>query len=202
MGKREYKQRTGEQKVAILRQVLVEKQAVSKVCEEHGLSPTLFYEWQRQFFENGAAAFAKDKGGEVRGLEKKVEHLEAIGTDEPFRDARDAIVRKPQRPEGSDDRAQPIRHRPKQVSRQVDLGRRHVEFRDLVRRDLCTIGGRNAGLRDTRFDANGSQSDAVDNFAGEFVPRISSSTIGSTRSSITHNRPPAKSQRRTAANAE
>lgn len=77
MGKREYKQRTGEQKVAILRQVLVEKQAVSKVCEEHGLSPTLFYEWQKQFFENGAAAFAKDKGGEVRGLEKKVEHLEA-----------------------------------------------------------------------------------------------------------------------------
>ena len=77
MAKREYKQRSGEQKVAILKQVLLEKQAVSKVCEEHGLSPTLFYEWQRQFFENGAAAFGKDRDDEVRTLEKKVEHLEA-----------------------------------------------------------------------------------------------------------------------------
>jgi transposase-like protein len=63
--------------VAILRKVLVERQAVSAVCEEHDLAPTLFYNWQKQFFENGAAAFAKDASGEQRELERKVEHLEA-----------------------------------------------------------------------------------------------------------------------------
>jgi transposase-like protein len=63
--------------VAILRKVLVERQAVSAVCEEHDLAPALFYNWQKQFFENGAAVFAKDASGEQRELERKVEHLEA-----------------------------------------------------------------------------------------------------------------------------
>ena len=77
MSKRKYEQRTPEQKVAILKQVLVNKQPISKVCEEHGMSPTLFYEWQKQFFEHGAAAFAKDQDDAKRQLEKKIEHLEA-----------------------------------------------------------------------------------------------------------------------------
>jgi transposase-like protein len=77
MSKREYKQRTPDEKVAILKAVLVGKQAISKVCEEHGISPTLFYEWQRIFFENGSSAFAKDQDAEKRELAKKVEHLEA-----------------------------------------------------------------------------------------------------------------------------
>ena len=63
--------------MAILRKVLIEKQAVSAVCEQHDLSPTLFYSWQQQFFENGAAAFAKDSSAEQRELEKKVEQLQA-----------------------------------------------------------------------------------------------------------------------------
>ena len=50
--------------MAILRRVLLEGQAVSAVCEEHDLSPTLFSTWQKQFFENGAAAFAKDGSAE------------------------------------------------------------------------------------------------------------------------------------------
>jgi transposase-like protein len=61
--------------VAILRQVLLDGQAVSTVCEEHDLSPTLFYTWQKQFFEHGAAAFAKDTSAEQRDLERKVEEL-------------------------------------------------------------------------------------------------------------------------------
>lgn len=77
MSKRRYRQHTAEEKVAILRKVLVEKQTVSAVCEEHDLSPTLLYNWQQQFFENGAAAFAKDASAEQRELEKKVEQLQA-----------------------------------------------------------------------------------------------------------------------------
>jgi transposase-like protein len=62
--------------VAILRRVLLEGQAVSKVCEEHDLSPTLFYAWQKQFFENGAAVFATVARGEKRDLERQVAALE------------------------------------------------------------------------------------------------------------------------------
>jgi len=72
---RRYRQHSAADKVAILRKVLLEGQAVSAVCEEHDVSPTLFYTWQKQFFENGAAAFAKDTSTEQRALERKVEEL-------------------------------------------------------------------------------------------------------------------------------
>jgi len=53
---------TPEQKVALLRLHLLEKQPISDICQEHDLSVTLFYLWQKQFFENGTAAFtAHDK---------------------------------------------------------------------------------------------------------------------------------------------
>lgn len=73
--KRRYRKHSAADKVAILRKVLVEKQSVSAVCEEHDLSPTLFYGWQKQFFEKGAAAFAKDESDERRELERENEAL-------------------------------------------------------------------------------------------------------------------------------
>ena len=36
---------------------LVENEPTSKLCDELGLQPTVFYRWQKEFFENGAAAF-------------------------------------------------------------------------------------------------------------------------------------------------
>jgi transposase len=48
-----------EQKIKILREHLLEKVPISAVCEKHQLTPTQFYQWQKTFFENGAAAFAK-----------------------------------------------------------------------------------------------------------------------------------------------
>ena len=47
---------TGEEKVRALRRHLVDKVAVSEVCEQLGIQPTQFYRWQQQFFENGASA--------------------------------------------------------------------------------------------------------------------------------------------------
>ncbi|MCP4667894.1 MAG: transposase [Deltaproteobacteria bacterium] len=49
------------QKVRILREHLLEKVAVSDLCDKYGCSPALFYRWQKEFFENGAAAFEKGK---------------------------------------------------------------------------------------------------------------------------------------------
>ena len=50
---------TPEQKVALLRLHLLEKKPVSDICQEHDLAVTLFYLWQKQFFDNGTAAFEK-----------------------------------------------------------------------------------------------------------------------------------------------
>jgi transposase-like protein len=44
-------------KSSILRRHLLDKVPVSDLCEELGLRPTVFYRWQKKFFENGAAAF-------------------------------------------------------------------------------------------------------------------------------------------------
>src|SRR5690348_17322724 len=44
---------TPEEKVAILRRHLLEKEPISTLCDELGLQPTVFYRWQKEFFENG-----------------------------------------------------------------------------------------------------------------------------------------------------
>ncbi len=68
---------TGEEKMAILRRHLVEKMPVSDVCDQVGINPTLFYRWQKELFENGAAAFGRRSDDEPnRKLEAKVEALE------------------------------------------------------------------------------------------------------------------------------
>jgi transposase-like protein len=55
--KRSRRHFTTEQKVALLKRHLVDKVPVSDLCNEEELQPSLFYTWQRQLFENLAAAF-------------------------------------------------------------------------------------------------------------------------------------------------
>ncbi len=59
MSKRTRRKFSAQEKVAILKRHLLEGQSVSDVCDAHGLNPTQFYRWQTEFFENGAAAFAR-----------------------------------------------------------------------------------------------------------------------------------------------
>ena len=53
---------TPEEKVAILRRHLVEKETVSSLCGGFQLRPTVFYRWLKEFFENGAAAKWQPRG--------------------------------------------------------------------------------------------------------------------------------------------
>jgi transposase-like protein len=53
------KQFTPEQKVAMVRRHLVENVPVSDLCDELGIHATQYYNWQKQFFENGQGAFAR-----------------------------------------------------------------------------------------------------------------------------------------------
>lgn len=62
-------------KIGILRLHHLEGRPISAVCEEHEITPTLFYQWQKTFFEKGAAAFEggrQDRSGE----QKVIAHLE------------------------------------------------------------------------------------------------------------------------------
>jgi transposase len=74
---RERKNYTSEEKVGILKRHLVEKVPVSDLCDELGLNPTVFYGWQKQFFENGATAFEKTRRRQVDRRDEKIERLEA-----------------------------------------------------------------------------------------------------------------------------
>ncbi len=66
-----------QEKVAILKLHLVEKKAVSDVCDRYQLNPNLFYRWQKEFFENGAAAFAKTDKRTERSEQRRCAELEA-----------------------------------------------------------------------------------------------------------------------------
>ncbi len=54
---------------------------VSDLCDEAGIAPSLFYLWQREFFENGQAAFTKANGRHAKKAEEakdqKIQALEA-----------------------------------------------------------------------------------------------------------------------------
>jgi transposase-like protein len=70
------KQYTASEKVAILRQHLLDGTPVSDVCDQHDLQPTVFYRWQKQFFEQGAVVFERRQDTENSRLKRQVERLE------------------------------------------------------------------------------------------------------------------------------
>ena len=73
---RKRKQYTGEEKLAILRQHLLEGVAVSDIYDEHNLQPTVFYRWQKQLFEEGAVVFRRSNDTEAKKLQRQVTQLE------------------------------------------------------------------------------------------------------------------------------
>ena len=70
------KQYSAQEKVRILRDHLIERAAVSDVCERHGLNPTVFYRWQKEFFENGSAAFERRSDAAQRKQAARIERLQ------------------------------------------------------------------------------------------------------------------------------
>ena len=62
--------------MAILRRHLLDKVPVSDLCDELGLQPTVFYRWQKEFFENGAAAFSGKSRPDHQAEQQRIEFLE------------------------------------------------------------------------------------------------------------------------------
>jgi len=66
------------EKMTILRKHLIEKVAVSEICEQYHITPTMFYHWQKQLFENGGVVFSngvKEKAKPTE-QEQKISQLE------------------------------------------------------------------------------------------------------------------------------
>src|SRR6516164_4679424 len=74
--KKQRKHYTPGEKVAILRRHLLEKEPISKLCDEVGLRPTVFYRWQKEFFENGAAAFEQKERPNHSAEQERIAYLE------------------------------------------------------------------------------------------------------------------------------
>jgi transposase-like protein len=53
---------TPAEKVAILRCHLIDRVPISDLCDKYQLPPSIFYAWQKLFFENGASAFERKSG--------------------------------------------------------------------------------------------------------------------------------------------
>ena len=76
--KRSRRHFSAEEKVAILRLHLLEGVPISDVCEQHAINPTLFYRWQKDLFENAAAAFSGKRGKRDESLkDRRIEALQA-----------------------------------------------------------------------------------------------------------------------------
>lgn len=70
-----------DEKVAIIKQHLVDKVPVSDLCDQLDIYPNQFYDWLKKFFENGHLAFANNRKGrktkEQNSKDEKIEKLEA-----------------------------------------------------------------------------------------------------------------------------
>jgi len=64
-----------EEKVGIVRRHLLEQEPVSDLCDECGIQPSVFYRWQKQLFEKGAAAFERGQDATVP-LSRRIAKLE------------------------------------------------------------------------------------------------------------------------------
>jgi transposase len=76
MSKKTRKRFTPQEKLAILRLHLLEHSPVSDLCDRHGIHPTMFYRWQKEFFENGAAALERRSKRAADLKEQRIAFLE------------------------------------------------------------------------------------------------------------------------------
>ena len=73
--RKKQKQYQPAEKVSIIREHLLDKTAVSDLCDKYGIHPSVYYRWQKQFFEGGERAFASTTEAAVRHLQEEVDRL-------------------------------------------------------------------------------------------------------------------------------
>ena len=71
------KNHSAEHKAAVVREHLIDKVPVSDLCDRHGISPTMFYRWQKAMFESLPSLFERKGASREAVLERKVQALSA-----------------------------------------------------------------------------------------------------------------------------
>jgi transposase len=80
MSEKKYRNHSAESKIAIVRRHLIDHVAVSDLCEEYQIYPSLFYKWQKEIFEAALRGYStnqlpkemsKDKS-RIKQLENKL----------------------------------------------------------------------------------------------------------------------------------
>lgn len=84
---------TAEEKLLIVKEHLVGKKPVSKLCEEYGIVPSLFYKWQQALFDHGAQALEKKTGAPKQRESRQVHkpHLELEKTRAKLADKHEVL---------------------------------------------------------------------------------------------------------------
>jgi len=67
-----------QDKLAALRRHLLEGVPISDLCDQLGIQPTLFYNWQKTFFDHGTAAFEQTAHGRKAGADAKDRKIAAL----------------------------------------------------------------------------------------------------------------------------
>ena len=62
---------SGREKVAILREHLIDQVSVSDLCDKYGFQPTVFYRWQKEFFEKGELVFEAGRGPKSTAVDRE-----------------------------------------------------------------------------------------------------------------------------------
>ena len=65
-----------DEKALVLKRYLVEKVPLSDLCDEYDLQPSQIYRWQKQLFENAAAAFQRTNRRTEDAKDRKIGALE------------------------------------------------------------------------------------------------------------------------------
>lgn len=81
---------TAEQKAHILRRHLVDKIAVSDLCDEYKIQPSLFYLWQRQAFENLSRAI--EPAPDRYAAQRQAAHAQKVAALEAKLAKKDSVI--------------------------------------------------------------------------------------------------------------
>ena len=72
---RQYRQ--PEEKLSLIKRHLIGKESIAAICEQEGIAPSQFYQWQQALFENRAQCFNVGKKRQEKSADKKkIEYLE------------------------------------------------------------------------------------------------------------------------------
>jgi len=75
--KRERRHWSAEDKTKLLRQHLIEKTPISRICEQAELAPSLFHRWLEQLFQNAPLALENKRAPERGKDQQRIDKLEA-----------------------------------------------------------------------------------------------------------------------------